>query len=235
MNVIEWNLAGWADQLIKDGYAVLPELICEPEIQAVLNVLTQAGQRKGRAGMRHVLGLPEVRRMAESAAMMSVARKILGPGAVPFRATLFDKSPSSNWLVAWHQDTALPLCERRETNGWGPWSTKDGILYAHAPAEALEKVVALRVHLDDSDSDNGPMRVLPGTHQQGVMSDSEIHKLAEKAEGVDCIAPRRSVVSMRPLVVHASSKAIKEKPRRVLHVEYAEGREVAPGMNLASA
>jgi hypothetical protein len=29
--------------------------------------------------------------------------------------------------------------------GWGPWSIKSGIAYAHAPARALSRVVALRV------------------------------------------------------------------------------------------
>ena len=71
---------------------------------------------------------------------------------MPFRATLFDKSPKSNWLVVWHQDTALTICERIDAAGWGPWSTKAGVLYAHAPAAALERVVALRVCLDDSTS-----------------------------------------------------------------------------------
>ena len=76
--------------------------------------------------------------------MIGIAREILGAEAWPFRATLFDKSPSSNWLVAWYQDTALPLRER------GPWSVKEGVNYAHAPSEALEQIVALRLHLDDS-------------------------------------------------------------------------------------
>jgi hypothetical protein len=43
---------------------------------------------------------------------------------------LFDKSPDRNWLVTWHQDRALPLEERREVPGWGPWSVKSGITYA---------------------------------------------------------------------------------------------------------
>jgi hypothetical protein len=49
---------------------------------------------------------------------MVIAREIVGAKAWPFRATLFNKSPSSNWLVAWHQDTALPLRERRELPRW---------------------------------------------------------------------------------------------------------------------
>jgi ectoine hydroxylase-related dioxygenase (phytanoyl-CoA dioxygenase family) len=99
-----------------------------------------------------------------------------GSGAFPYHATLFDKSPTSNWLVVWHQDTALPLRERKALAGWGPWSVKEGVNYAHAPASALRQVLALRVHLDDSTEHNGPLRVLPGTHTRGVLSDEEIER-----------------------------------------------------------
>jgi len=38
---------------------------------------------------------------------------------------------------------------------------------------------------------------------------------------------------MRPLTMHASSKAASQHPRRVLHVEYAADVELAPGVWLA--
>jgi len=110
--------------------------------------------------------------------MLGIAREFVGPKAGAFRATLFDKSPTANWLVVWHQDTALPLRARVEHDEWGPWSTKAGVLYAHAPAWALEQVVALRVRLDDSSMTNGPLRVLPDTHRGGVYSDEQIEQLA---------------------------------------------------------
>ena len=152
---------------------------------------------------------------------------------MPFRATLFDKSPVANWLVVWHQDTALPLRTRIESADWGPWSLKAGIAYAHAPAWALERVVALRVHLDDSTMSNGPLRVLPGTHNSGVLSTAEIERFAQHTEVVDCVAPCGSVVAMRPLIVHASSKSADANPRRVLHIEYVAALELAPGIELA--
>jgi len=88
-----------------------------------------------------------MRNLAEDLRLLEIVRAVLGPTAIPFRATLFDKSPSSNWLVARHQDTALPLREKVETPGWGPWSRKEGVIYSHAPKEALEQVLALRIHL----------------------------------------------------------------------------------------
>jgi len=66
--------------------------------------------------------LPAVAAAARDTRLVEIARKTLGGEAFPFRATLFDKSPAANWLVVWHQDTALPLRERREAPGWGPWS-----------------------------------------------------------------------------------------------------------------
>ncbi len=167
--------------------------------------------------------------------MISLAREVLGPDAFPFRATLFDKSPAANWLVVWHQDTALPLQERVELPGWGPWSLKEGIQYAHAPAAALNAVLALRVSLDDSTAENGPLRVLPRTHNLGVLSDDSIHDLSTRIQPVDCVVPKGGVAAMRPLVVHASSKSQTQMPRRVLHIEYAASDSIVKPLQLAIA
>jgi ectoine hydroxylase-related dioxygenase (phytanoyl-CoA dioxygenase family) len=167
--------------------------------------------------------------------MIHLAQEVLGAGAFPFRATLFDKSPTANWLVVWHQDTALPLRARIETPGWGPWSVKDGVPYAHAPTAALSKVLALRVHLDDSGTKNGPLRVLPGTHALGVQSDDRVHEVAARIAPIDCVAAKGAVVAMRPLIIHASSKSHEETPRRVLHIEYAASDSVEQPLQLAIA
>ena len=154
---------------------------------------------------------------------------------VPFGATLFDKSAEANWLVVWHQDTALPLLQKRDVQGWGPWSKKGGVAYAHAPADALAKVVAVRLHLDDSALENGPLRVLPGTHESGVLSDAQIHKLAQRVEPFACTVARGGVLVMRPLLVHASSKSLGPASRRVLHFEYATSEVLGHGLQLRAA
>lgn len=224
------------DQAIGDaGFAILPALFSCEYLDQLLQKVDESAPRRSRAGIRHALSLSPVTAVAREPQMIELARQVLGSEAFPFRATLFGKSPAANWLVVWHQDTALPLRQRIELPGWGPWSIKDGIAYAHAPAIALSQVLALRVSCDDSTLVNGPLRVLPGTHTLGVLSDDSLHKLSTQIRPVDCVVPKGGVVAMHPLVVHASSKSQTEMPRRVLHVEYAASESIVQPLKLAVA
>jgi ectoine hydroxylase-related dioxygenase (phytanoyl-CoA dioxygenase family) len=220
---------------ITSGFEIVPALLDRDEIADVAAALQGEGVERSRAGARHLMRHPVVQQVARDPRLVALASRFLGPSAVPFRATLFDKSPDKNWLVVWHQDTALPVRERLDVPGWGPWSVKAGITYAHAPSAALSRVVALRLHIDDSRPDNGPLRVLPGTHTRGVMSDEEVAQLARDVQAVDCVSPAGGVVAMRPLLVHASSKAETARRRRVLHIEYAHALDMGAGLELAIA
>jgi hypothetical protein len=205
------------------------------EVAGIAAALRDHTVDRSRAGARHLMNHPAVRDVARDARLIAIAGRFLAAAPIPFRATRFDKSPQNNWLVVWHQDTALPLRERRDVPGWGPWSVKGGITYAHAPATALARVVALRLHIDDSRMDNGPLRVLPGTHTRGVLADSDVRRLVDDVQPFDCVAPAGGVVAIRPLIVHASSKAASNHPRRVLHIEYADRLTMGEGLELAVA
>ena len=182
-----------------------------------------------------MLGFAPVASVALDPRLVSIASNWLSGVAIPFKATLFEKTGEANWLVAWHQDTALPIAARADVPEWGPWSEKAGVTYAHAPAQALANVIALRVHLDDSTAENGPLRVLPGTHELGVLSDAQLQELSKNVAPVECRVPAGGVVVMRPLIIHASSKSSSDTPRRVLHLEYAASLELASGLRLRAA
>ena len=222
----------WQSDVANQGFAIISDVLTRADIVAILKNLDKESVPRSRAGMRHALALPSIAALAWDSRMLKLAREVLGKKAFPYHATLFDKSPDANWLVAWHQDTALPLRERRDTPGWGPWSLKRGVVYAHAPASALSKMLALRVHLDDSTAQNGPLRVLPGSHAQGVLTDAHIHQLASRISPVECVVSQGGILAMRPLLIHASSKSRSEKKRRVLHIEYAASAVFANGLRL---
>ena len=213
------------------GFEIEAGVLRPTEVTALGDALG-AVESRSRAGARHLMSHPAVMKMANDPRLLRLAQEWLGSKPIPYRATLFDKSPASNWLVVWHQDTALPLRLRRDVPGWGPWSVKAGVVYAHAPASALETVIALRVHLDDSTSENGPLRVLPSTHRAGVLSDERIHDLVSRTGPLECVVGCGGVILMRPLLVHASSKSKTIAPRRVLHIEYAASLQVGSNLEL---
>jgi ectoine hydroxylase-related dioxygenase (phytanoyl-CoA dioxygenase family) len=213
-------------QYDQSGFAITSAVLQQNACATVVACLD--AQQRGRAGARHLLNHEAVQSVANDPRLLAIATSFIGTPAIPFKATLFDKSPHSNWLVTWHQDVALPIRSRVDASGWGPWSVKGGQLYAHAPAEVLEQVIALRLHLDDSTFENGPLRVLPGTHSLGRLPARRISDLAGEVPSVACTVPAGGVIAMRPLIIHASSKSRSSMPRRVLHIEYA------PSLNLGS-
>lgn len=219
----------------QNGFAIVSGVLNPDEILFLLRNLEGPSLRHSRAGIRHLMANAHVASLASDIRLLEIAREILGSEAFPFRATPFDKSQDANWLVVWHQDTALPLRSCKEMPGWGPWSVKEGINYAHAPTHALNRVIALRVHLDDSIEQNGPLRVLAGTHKLGVLTDEEVFRLSTQTPATDCLATRGSVLAIQPLLIHSSSKSQNELPRRVLHIEYATSVSIGDGLELAVA
>ncbi len=208
-------------------------VLSNDECDALLDALSSAAVIRSRAGARHLLAVPQIAELARDPRLISIARRELGAKPFPFRATLFEKQSRANWLVVWHQDTALPLKARFDAPDWGPWSNKAGIIYAHAPTWALSRVVALRVHLDHSSSGNGPLRVVPDSHLIGVLTDEEISAAVKERGFVECEIPKGGALAMRPLLIHSSSKARTKDARRVLHIEYADSLRFGPGIELA--
>ena len=218
-----------------EGYEITEQVICAAECEHFIQDLCKGAIKRSRAGARHLMTHAAVAALASDTRLLNLARKALGYGAVPYRATLFEKSGDANWLVVWHQDTALPLAAHFDYPEWGPWSEKSGIIYAHAPGWALERVLALRIHLDASTRDNGPLRVLPGSHAKGLLKDEDVFALGATHKYDECHVGRGGVLAMRPLLVHSSPKALTSDPRRVIHIEYADSLDLAPGIRLAVA
>lgn len=215
------DLNSFRASVFERGFAIVPGVLANHEADEILSELSSSDLNRSRAGARHILKQPCVARVAGDSRVLALARSVLGETAIPFRATLFDKSPQSNWLVVWHQDKTLPIREKRDTPGWGPWSIKESVTCAQAPSKVLEQILALRIHLDDSTEVNGPLRAVPGSHHWGALTDGELQAITPDGEQTMCTVSKGGIIAMRPLLVHASSKSQSELPRRVLHIEYA--------------
>jgi ectoine hydroxylase-related dioxygenase (phytanoyl-CoA dioxygenase family) len=204
------------------GFSITHQVFYSDELDGVREACKSNRSARRQGGVRGLLNIRVIRELAIDARLLTLASDFLGSTAQPLRATLFEKSAACNWLVTWHQDTVLPIRRKVSSADWGPWTMKAGQLHAGAPAYALEQIAALRIHLDDSTLENGPLRALPRTHQLGVLSRERIELLAATTVAVKCTTAAGGVVAMRPLAVHASSKTRDGSPRRrVLHIEYA--------------
>lgn len=205
------------DEIEECGFTIIPQVA---ELAELRDLIAMLGPVSG-AGRRGLLGFPAVASLARSERLLEIVRPHVPSEPFPVRAICFDKSTESNWLVSWHQDLTLALRERAEVPGFGPWSEKDGIAHVQPPADLLQKMLTVRLHLDDADETNGALRVLPGSHRFGRLSADRIQSLREQETEFLCAARAGDVLLMRPLLLHASGRSTSMCHRRVLHVEYA--------------
>jgi hypothetical protein len=218
----------WVRELRECGAAVLPAVVSAADVARLRKALASPaaahviekkdrvyGARNVLAAVRDACGLPE------SPAIRTIVEAVLGPGAFVVRGLLFDKLPRANWHVGWHQDKAIAVRERIDVPGFGPWSVKAGVPHVQPPPEVLESMLTLRVHLDDCGEDNGPLRVVPGSHTRGSLGVEQEREAIARGPVRTLTVPAGGVVVMRPLTLHASSPAASPSHRRVVHLEYA--------------
>jgi ectoine hydroxylase-related dioxygenase (phytanoyl-CoA dioxygenase family) len=143
--------------------------------------------------------------------------------AVAIQAIAFDKTPDVNWKVAWHQDLMFPFAKPVSSPGYSLSCVKDGINFAQPPVEVLNELLAVRIHLDTCHTGNGPLRVSPGSHSLGIILTEKISQTVLHHGQTDCLAQAGAALLMRPLLLHASSKATESGHRRVLHFVFHSG------------
>ncbi len=207
-------------RLAEDGFAVVEKVLEDQEVAELIRFTDCLGSGPG---VRNLLDYPLLRAVAESPAIQLLVTASLGPGARVVRGILFDKTSAANWKVPWHQDVTIAVSERVEADGFGPWSIKAGVLHVQPPAEVLERMISVRLHLDDCPEENGALRVIAGSHRAGKLTDHETRMAVEQSTGVVCEVRPGGALLMRPLLLHASSSARVAGHRRVLHFDYAWG------------
>jgi ectoine hydroxylase-related dioxygenase (phytanoyl-CoA dioxygenase family) len=211
-----------------DGFEILAGVLSSGECEVLADELAHlldekkasSGNRIG--GLRNLLQtVPRVAELAHSSQLSALLRCRLGKPPFPVRALMFDKTADANWRVPWHQDLAIAVAARIETPGFEAWSVKEGVVYVQPPREILEGMAAIRLHLDDCGSENGALRVIPGSHLRGKLNSDEIAACVKSATVHTCEVPKGGALLMQPLLLHSSSPAQSPRHRRVLHIEYA--------------
>jgi hypothetical protein len=175
-----------------------------------------------RAGIR-IHGLKALETpLSSQGAIGRLPASILGAGAIPVRAVLFDKEPANNWSLGWHQDRTIVVKARHDVEGYGPWSMKAGLQHVAPPFSVLSSMITVRVHLDAVDEDNAPLLIAPGSHRLGPVLVSAIPEaVTQCGPPVACLAGAGDVWLYATPIIHASEVSMRAHRRRVLQVDYS--------------
>jgi hypothetical protein len=204
-----------SEKVEANGFAVVPSCLNDETVQRLGSEISDTSY-----GVRNLLAVPVVRKLAGSDPVRTLAEALLGKMCFAVKGTFFNKTQESNWKVGWHQDLTIMVQKRREVQGFGPWTVKAGIAHVQPPAGVLSRILAVRLHLDESGEENGPLRVIPGSHGQGRFSSEEVAEWTNRGSTI-CRVPKGGALLMRPLLLHASSACLVARPRRVIHLEFA--------------
>ncbi|MBM3981323.1 MAG: phytanoyl-CoA dioxygenase family protein [Planctomycetes bacterium] len=219
----------WRDQLEADGFAFLRGALAPADVARALaewDAATRAPAARGAVltgesgpayGARNVLDLwPGAAELARVPVIAAALEDVLGTGAGIVRGLYFDKPPGHSWALPWHKDYSLAVKEHRGGDTFTKPTFKAGVPHVIAPQSVLDRMLTLRVHLDAATPNNGPLRVIPGSHRA-------YHERADApraAVALECAAG--DVLLMRPLLTHASGHSAADAGhRRIVHLECA--------------
>ncbi len=216
-------------QLASYGYSITEALFTTEEVALLLQIINQVAgttqnfrKTKDLFAIRNVLGeIPDLVPVVFNENLQKLLRGLVGADYFLVKSIYFDKPPLSNWAVYWHQDLMILVDQRTETDGFRPWTFKDGQHAVLRPLSYLENMLTVRIHLDDCTESNGSLRVITGSHASGILSPEQIQFYRKKKESYCCEVSAGGLLLMKPLVLHASSKSAVNAHRRVLHLEFS--------------
>jgi len=169
-----------------------------PQKESQLTALDQAFRQTAEPGQR-LDRSSKVSAIIGSSIDVAQITCSLVPLSHPVRIVAFDKTEQANWGVPWHQDRVIAVAERMDLPGFSNWSRKVGVWHCEPPTDLLRRMIFVRVHLDDTDEENGCMELALGTHRLGTVPANEAVARAEAAPREVCRARRGDLLVVKIL------------------------------------
>lgn len=213
----------YLSKLETQGFAFTEKIFSSTEIDNIISIINKT-ESKGD-NFRKSEGQFAIRRLLPSVpSLVSVIFSIefkqliqsFGEGFFLSKSIYFDKPPQSNWFVAYHQDITINCKSKIVADGFINWTDKKGFYAVQPPVVYLQNTITVRIHLDDTDGNNGALWVKPKSHLDGVVRLENIDNVEETL----CSVGAGSCMLMKPLLFHASKRSTNNKQRRVIHLEF---------------
>lgn len=231
------NLQQQHKNIIADnGFSVISNAFSKEEIEKISEVIQSIDTSKDTfrksedlfAIRQFLKEIPEVRDLIFNKNLKTIIKEIFGENYFVVKSIYFDKPEKSNWYVAYHQDLTISVDKEIQLENFGPWTTKQNQFAVQPPLDILENIFTIRIHLDDTDENNGALKVVPKSHSKGIYRPEAIDWDVE-TESI-CNVNKGGVMIMKPLLLHGSNRTTNGKKRRVVHIEFSD-RELPEELN----
>ncbi|SHG67752.1 Phytanoyl-CoA dioxygenase (PhyH) [Chryseobacterium oranimense] len=214
--------------VLKNGFTVIDSVFTDDEIKKIIEVIQNADTsaenfRKSDdlfAVRQFLKEVPEIKSLVFNGNVKAIIRELFGEKYFVVKSIYFDKPETSNWYVAYHQDLTISVDKKLKMQGFGPWTTKKNQFAVQPPLPVLENIYTIRIHLDDTDENNGALKVVPGSHAKGIYRPETIDWNVETEE--ICKVEKGGIMIMKPLTLHGSNRTTDGRRRRVIHIEFSD-------------
>jgi ectoine hydroxylase-related dioxygenase (phytanoyl-CoA dioxygenase family) len=216
-----------AIELEEIGYTIIEEVYSPAEIEAIIRLINNVDPSKETfrksadlfAIRQFLKEVPETQNLIFNERLAELVRELFGENFFPVKSIYFDKPETSNWYVAYHQDLTISVDKKIPLNGYGPWTVKQNQFAVQPPLEILKDIYTIRIHLDDTNHENGALKVIPKSHLKDIYRPENID-WTQETEDI-CNVKRGGVMIMKPLLLHGSNRTTNNKKRRIIHIEFS--------------
>lgn len=225
-------------QLDELGFTTLNDIYSEIEIDNILGAIKSADTSNATfrksddlfAIRQFLKEIPEINKLVFTDKFKTTIKNLLGDNFFIVKSIYFDKPEKSNWFVSYHQDLTISVDKKADIGNYGPWTVKQNQFAVQPPLDILNSIYTIRIHLDNTDENNGALKVIQGSHLKGVYRPETIDWTKE-SETI-CSVPKGGIMFMRPLLLHSSGRTTNNNQRRVIHIELSNA-ELTPELNWA--
>lgn len=209
------------------GFLILNDIYSPDEVSAIINKINDANTDKDTfrkssdlfAIRQFLKEIPDTLALIFTEKLQTVIKEIMGHNYFVVKSIYFDKPETSNWYVAYHQDLTISVDKKLELDNFINWANKHNQFAVQPPISLLQNITTIRIHLDDTDENNGALKVIPQSHLKGIYRPENIDWTTEQE--TFCPVNKGGIMLMKPLTLHSSNRTTNNKKRRVIHIEFS--------------
>ncbi|MCH5596508.1 phytanoyl-CoA dioxygenase family protein [Niabella ginsengisoli] len=231
------ELQMYRNEISELGFSIIENIYSPCEIEKIIGCIDQAALsnretfRKSSdlfAIRQFLKEVPSVQPLVFNNKLKEIIQELFGKDYFVVKSIYFDKPETSNWYVSYHQDLTISVDKKIDREDFGPWTTKQNQFAVQPPINILKSNFTIRIHLDETDENNGALKVIEKSHLKGIYRPETIDWAIE-TEKV-CKVAKGGIMIMKPLTLHGSNRTTNKQRRRVIHIEFSNAK-LPEGLN----